>query len=130
MVRDAPAAFLLAALERREARDLRRSLTVGAWLTHDTGDASGGVHRGRRRVVRRLLALVTTEGLTPRRADVNGTTGIALVASDGAVRGVLAFDTARRRVRGVWACTAAEKLRGWQAGGGAVTSDGAPLSSL
>jgi len=109
---DNSTARLLEALETRDPRRLRSALAVGAQLVHDSGTAAGGIHRGRRRVVTQLLALVPA-GVTVHGAAVNAADGIVLVAPDGAVCGVLALEGGPRGVTRVWASTSAEKLRGW-----------------
>lgn len=111
---ESPAARLQAALERSDHTAVARLLARRAGLLHDAGDASGGVVVGRDAVAESLIRL---RDRTPQAAvlpaEVNGGPG-AIIRTDQAVVGVLAFSIRRRRVAAVWATTAEEKLAGWQ----------------
>lgn len=116
MVRDDPAARLLAALERRDGKSLRRTLSRHVHMVLDSGDASGGFFRGRKQVSTAMMGLcwsTAEHSVTP--TEVNGRPGALLQDPHGRVVGVLGFGLSRRSITDIWALTAPDKIARWRA---------------
>lgn len=115
MVRENPAARLLAALERRDGRALRRVLSRRVRLVLDSGDASGGVFEGRTRVADAMSGLCWSPPChVVDTAEVNGRHGAVLRDAEGRVVGVLGLGARGRTITDIWATTAPDKIARWR----------------
>lgn len=115
MVRENPAARLLAALERHDERALRRILNRHVHMVLDSGDATGGLFDGRKQVsaaMRGLCWSTSDHVVTP--TQVNGRPGALLRDPNGRVVGVLGFGIGRRSITDIWALTAPDKIARWR----------------